>query len=171
MPRPRALALLLAAVVVVAGCSDDEAEPASPAGSREAFCAELRASIEDHLTIFDPTSPVSPDQTGAALDRLAAAAPPALAESVARLAEAFSDVAAALGGTDPSDPQARAALEALDLDEDAIAAAQADVEAYAVERCSIDLEAVNQASVPTTVPGTSLPPAAATTVPLTTVPG
>ena len=149
----RALTLFVVALAALGGCSDDEAEPAPGTGSREAFCAELRASLEDHLTVFDPTSPVSPAETSATLDRLAAAAPPPLADPVALLADSFSDVAAALGSTDPGSPAAREALEALDLDEDAIADAQAAVEAYAVEQCSIDLEAVNQASVPTTVPG------------------
>jgi hypothetical protein len=161
-----------------AGCSDDGAEALEP-GSREAFCAELRTAVEQHLTVFDPLDPVTPGDTTAALQRLAEAAPPELQPDVVLLADAFADVSEVLADVDPADAEAVERLEELDLDEDEIAAAQTAVTDYAADTCAINLQAINDASVPTTtVPRATVPPATAppttlaptTVAPTTTVP-
>jgi hypothetical protein len=159
---------LVVAALALTGCSDD-AEPPPSTGTREAFCLELRASVEQNLTVFDPEDPATPEQTRDALERLAAAAPPAVAADVQMLAGAFAAVADALAEIDPGDPDAAARLDELELDEAAITRAQEAVNAYVLEACGVDLEALNAASVPTTVPVTTAPPTtlapATTTVP------
>ncbi|HEY5697811.1 MAG TPA: hypothetical protein VIT01_09915 [Acidimicrobiales bacterium] len=169
------LRLLLALTLVVgagAGCSDDS--DGSATGSRREFCAELRAVVEAHLTIFDPLQPASREDTGQAMDRLAAAAPEAIATEMTRLADTFEAVVEVLDEVNPSDPDAADRLAALDIDEDEITAAQATVNAFALDKCRIDLAAINAESVPTTptTTPTTLPPATApaeTTVAPTTV--
>jgi hypothetical protein len=160
----------LAALVGLAGCSDDAEEPAAN-GSRDEFCAELRAAVEADLTVFDPLQPASPDQTRAAMARLADAAPDTIATEVRLLADAFAAVTEVLDEFDPADPEAVEELEALDLDEEEIAEAQDAVNAYARDECGIDLAAINAASVSTTTsttaPVSTVPP---TTVPATTTP-
>ncbi len=162
----RRLALLVVGLGVVAGCSDD-GDPADATGSRDAFCAELRAAVEADLTVFDPLQPVSPEDTQAAMDRLSDAAPAAIAAEVRLLDESFRAVTEVLDEVDLADPEAAAQIEALELDPEEIAAAQEAVAGYALDECGIDLAAINAASVPTTtVPATTVPP---TTVPPTTV--
>jgi len=170
---PLALALGLAVIGVV-GCSDDAEAPPST-GSEEAFCEELRATITDHVTIFDPLQPTSAEDTEAATARLADLAPAEVSESMRLLADTFAEVAAVLDEHEPTDPAAATALEELDIDQAAITEAQEAVTSYALTSCGIDLEAMNAASVTTTssVPTTTSPPAStATTVPPvdTTVP-
>ena len=160
----RRLALLALLGAVPSGCADDP----SGDGSREAFCTELRAAVEADLTVFDPLQPVSPDQTRAAMDRLAAAAPAPIAAEVVLLDESFAAVTEILDRLGRADPETAAEIEALDLDPEAIAGAQDAVAAYALEECGIDLAAINAASTGTTIPApTTVPP---TTVPPTTVP-
>jgi hypothetical protein len=163
----RRLALLVVGLGAVVGCADDGG-PDDGGGSRDAFCAELRTAVEADLTVFDPLQPVSPEDTRAAMTRLAAAAPPAIASEVQLLAESFTAVTEVLDQVDLADPEAAAQIEALELDPEEIAAAQDAVAAYALEECGINLAAINAASVPTTTPtGTTVP---ATSVPATTVP-
>ena len=126
-----------------AGCSDDS--DGSATGSRREFCAELRAVVEAHLTIFDPLQPASREDTGQAMDRLAAAAPEAIATEMTLLADTFEAVVEVLDEVNPSDPEAADRLAALDIDEDEIAAAQATVNAFALDKCRIDLAAINAA--------------------------
>jgi hypothetical protein len=170
------LRLLLALTLVVgagAGCSDDS--DGSATGSRREFCAELRAVVEAHLTIFDPLEPASREDTAQATDRLAAAAPEPIAAEMTLLADTFAAVVEVLDEVNPSDPEAADRLAALDIDEEEIAAAQATVNAYALDKCRIDLAAINAASVPTTstTTSTTVPPpttaATETTVAPTTV--
>ncbi|MET0882383.1 MAG: hypothetical protein ABWZ14_12625 [Acidimicrobiales bacterium] len=155
------LRLLLALTLVVgagAGCSDDN--DGSATGSRREFCAELRAVVEAHLTIFDPLQPASREDTGQAMDRLADAAPEAIATEMTRLADTFEAVVEVLDEVNPSEPEAADRLAALDIDENEIAAAQATVNAFALDKCRIDLAAINAESVPTTstTTSTTLPP-------------
>jgi hypothetical protein len=171
MRSPRLLLALTLLVGTGAACSD---EPAAT-GTRHEFCAELRAVVEAHLTVFDPLQPVSTDDTRDATDRLAAAAPEAVAPDMALLADTFAAVVDVLDRVDPSDPAAAERVAALDIDQDEITAAQAAVSDYALDHCRIDLAAINAASVPTTtttgpttgVTGTTVAP---TTVAPTTVP-
>lgn len=159
----RSARLLLALTLVVgagAACSDDTETPAVT-GSRDEFCAELRAAVEAHLTIFDPLAPASTDDTRAATERLAAAAPEDVAAEMALLADTFAAVVEVLDQVDPSDPEAADRLAALAIDQDEIAAAQTAVNTYARDECRIDLAAINEASVTTT----STPVAPPTTVP------
>jgi hypothetical protein len=156
--RLRLLLALTLVVGAVAGCSDDGGS--SGGGSRNAFCADLRAAVEAHLTIFDPLQPVSREDTRQATDRLAEAAPEAVATEMALLADTFAAVVEVLDEVNPSDPEAAERLAELDIDEDEIAAAQAKVSAYALDKCRIDLAAMNAASVSTTVPA---PPTTAAT--------
>jgi hypothetical protein len=165
VPPPR-LVLVALVVVMVTGCSDDSDQP-EVVGSKHAFCAELRAAVQQSLTVFDPVDPVTPGETTEELARLADAAPPALADDVRLLADAFAGVSEVLAEIDPSDPEAADRLAELDLDQDAIASAQEAVTAYARDDCGINLQAINDASVPTTAPPATLPPT--TTVPPTTV--
>jgi hypothetical protein len=170
------LRLLLALTLVVgagAGCADDSRSSAR--GSRDEFCAELRAAVEAHLTIFDPLQPVSREDTRRATDRLADAAPEAVATEMALLADTFAAVVEVLDEVNPSDPEAADRLADLDIDEDEIAAAQATVNAYALDKCRIDLAAMNAASVTTVLPiapttGATEPTVAPTSVVPTTVP-
>ena len=165
------LGLILALTLVISagvGCSDDGG--ASAPGSRDAFCAELRAAVEAHLTIFDPLQPVSREDTKQAMDRLADAAPEAVATEMALLADTFAAVVEVLDEVNPSDPEAADRLAELDIDEDEIAAAQAKVSAYALDKCRIDLAAMNAASVSTTLPAPPTTAATQTTVAPTTVP-
>jgi len=168
--RLRLVLVLVAFAVGTTACSDDAEDPAEATGTRETFCSELRVVVEDDLTIFDPLQPAGPDDTEAATARLADAAPAEVAEEMRLLADTFAEVTAVLDAVDPSDPEAAEQIEALDIDEGEIAAAQAAVSGYALDECGIDLAAINSASVttlpptPTTVPGTTLP---ATTVPPT----
>ena len=80
-----------------------------------------------------------------------------------------------LDEVNPSEPEAADRLAALDIDENEIAAAQATVNAFALDKCRIDLAAINAESVPTTstTTSTTLPPPttapAGTTVAPTTV--
>lgn len=153
------------AVALVAGCSGDDEAP--EAGSRDAYCAELRVAIEEDLTVFDPLRPVAVEDTSAALDRLSTAAPPVLADDLALLADAFDRVTEVLAEVDPSDPAAADRLEALDLDLEAIAAAQLTVARYSLEECAIDLAEINAASVTTVAPPVpTLPPTSTTTLPV-----
>jgi hypothetical protein len=162
----RSLRLLFALTVAVgagAACSGDGDAPAAT-GSRAEFCAELRAAVEAHLTIFDPRQPASTDDTREATDRLAQAAPDEVAADMALLADTFAAVVEVLDEVDPSDPEAADRLAALDIDQDEIGAAQTAVSDYARDECRIDLAAVNAASVTTTSSTTS------TTAPLTVPP-
>jgi hypothetical protein len=159
----RRLALLVVLGAVLSACADDTAD----AGSRQAFCTELRAAVEADLTVFDPLEPVSPDETRAAMDRLAVAAPDAIADEIALLDESFAAVTEVLDRVGLADPEAAAEIEALDLDPEEIAAAQEAVSGYARQECGIDLAAINAASTGTTLPPTTPAP---TTVPPTTVP-
>ena len=182
MRLPRLVLLLVAFGAGFTACTDDADAPEEATGTREAFCTELRVVIEGDLTIFDPVQPAGPDDTAAATARLADAAPAEVAEEMRLLADTFAEVTAVLDRVDPSDPGAAEQIEALDIDEDQIAAAQTAVTGYALDECGIDLAAINAASVttvppsgstsPTTVPGTvpstTVPPAA--TVVTTTVP-
>lgn len=171
MRLPRLVLVLVAVGAGITACSDDAEDPVEVTGSREAFCTELRVVVEGDLTIFDPLQPAGPDDTAAATARLADAAPAEVAEEMRLLADTFAAVTAVLEEVDPADPAAADQIEALAIDEDEIAAAQAAVAAYALDECLIDLAAINDASVttlpstsPTTVPGTTVPP---TTVPPT----
>jgi hypothetical protein len=162
---PLALAVGLVASGAV-GCSDDaEAPPAT--GSEEAFCTELRTAVTNHVTIFDPLTPTSAEDTRQATADLADAAPAEVAEDMGLLADTFAAVADVLDEHDAGDPEAVTALEALDIDEVAITDAQEAVSAYALDACGVDLAAINAASV-TTVPGSTTPPPPTTTA--TTVP-
>lgn len=174
LPRP---ALLLVAVAVgITACSDGGGT-GSATGTREAFCTELRAIVEADLTIFDPLHPAGPDDTENATARLADAAPADVAADMRLLADTFAEVTAVLDEVDPSDPAGAERIEALDIDDEEIAAAQAAVTGYSLAQCRIDLAAINAASVPTsstpsttvpvTVAPTTLPPATAVT---TTIP-
>jgi len=170
----RLLRLVLVPVAVAVGitaCSDDADDPAEVTGTRDAFCTELRVVVEGDLTIFDPLQPAGPDDTEAATARLADAAPAEVAEEMRLLADTFAEVTTVLDEVDPSDPAAAEQIEALDIDEDEIAAAQAAVTGYALDECGIDLAAINAASV-TTVPPTdpTTPTTVPGTVPPTTVP-
>ncbi len=170
MPAPRLIALVAVASVVGFGCSDDEGPPPAT-GDERTFCTELRRSIEEGVTVLDATAPVPSDQTAAALGRLAELAPAEVGEEVRLVADTFTAVQEVLATSPPGDPETAGRLEALDLDEGAIAEAQAAIGDYAVEACGVDLRAVNDAAVtttvpPTTVPGTTVPPA--TTVPTAT---
>ena len=166
---PLALPIGLLALGVV-GCSDDaEAPPVT--GTEEVFCAELRTAVTDDLTIFDPLAPTSPEETRDATERLADAAPGAIAEDMRLLADTFAAVTEVLDEHEPTDPELAEALADLDIDEVAVADAQEAVSTYALDTCGVDLEAINEASVSTTttslVPPTTLPPSTttATTVP------
>ena len=180
MRLPRLVLLLVAFGAGFTACADDADAPEEATGTREAFCTELRVVIEGDLTIFDPVQPDGPDDTAAATARLADAAPAEVAEEMRLLADTFAEVTAVLDRVDPSDPGAAEQIEALDIDEDQIAAAQTAVTGYALNECGIDLAAINAASVttvpttttpgtvsPTTLPPTTLPPASVVT---TTVP-
>jgi hypothetical protein len=169
----RVAPLLLAAGLLAggtSGCSDDaEPEPPPVTGTEEAFCVELRTAITEDSTIFDPLQPASPEDTEAATAALADAAPAEVAEPMRLLADTFAAVAGVLEAHDPADPEAAQAIEDLDLDQEAIGSAQATVLTYARDTCSIDVEAINAASVTTTTGVvTTLPPA--TTAPATTAP-
>jgi hypothetical protein len=175
--RVRRLPLVLVAIAAAtSGCSDDGGT-GSATGTREAFCTELRAVVEADLTIFDPLHPAGPDDTETATARLADAAPAEVADHMRLLADTFAEVTAVLDEVDPSDPAGAERIQALDIDDEEIAAAQAAVTGYSLAECRIDLAAINAASVPTsstpsttlpgTVPPTTLPPA---TVVTTTIP-
>ncbi len=175
--RVRRLPLVLVAIAAAtSGCSDDGGT-GSATGTREAFCTELRAVVEADLTIFDPLHPAGPDDTETATARLADAAPAEVADDMRLLADTFAEVTAVLDEVDPSDPAGAERIQALDIDDEEIAAAQAAVTGYSLAECRIDLAAINAASVPTsstpsttlpgTVPPTTLPPA---TVVTTTIP-
>ena len=90
--------VLVLVVVAAAGtaCSDDADAPAEATGTREAFCTELRAAIEGDLTVFDPLQPAGPDDTAAATERLADAAPAEVAAEMRLLADTFAAVATVL---------------------------------------------------------------------------
>lgn len=171
MRTPGRLAVAALLLLTPLACSDDGGDDgAGPdPGSRDAFCAELRAVVESGLTVFDPLQPTSPDDSADALDRLADAAPAAIAEDMRLLADEFAAIADLLAEVDPSDPEAAARLEELGIDPAASDAASAAVTDYARAECGIDLAALNAASASTTTP----PPTtiAATTVPPTTVAG
>lgn len=175
--RVRRLPLVLVAIAAAtSGCSDGGGT-GSATGTREAFCTELRAVVEADLTIFDPLHPAGPDDTETATARLADAAPAEVADDMRLLADTFAEVTAVLDEVDPSDPAGAERIQALDIDDEEIAAAQAAVTGYSLAECRIDLAAINAASVPTsstpsttlpgTVPPTTLPPA---TVVTTTIP-
>lgn len=166
MRLPRSILVLVAVVAGITGCSDDTDPPTEVTGTREAFCTELRVVVEGDLTIFDPLQPAGPEDTEAATERLADAAPAEVATEMRLLADTFAAVTTVLDEVDPSDPEAAEQITALDIDEEEIATAQAAVAGYALDACRIDLAAINAASV-TTVPPTTVPP---TTVPGTTVP-
>jgi hypothetical protein len=175
--RVRRLLLVLVAIAAATNACSDDGGTASPTGTREAFCTELRAVVEADLTIFDPLHPAGPDDTETATTRLADAAPAEVADDMRLLADTFAAVTAVLDEVDPSDPARAERIEALDIDDEEIAAAQAAVTGFALAQCRIDLAAINAASVttsstetttvPGTVPPTTLPPA---TVVTTTVP-
>lgn len=171
--------LLAALVVLLPACSDDDgsADTGNSTGSRDAFCGELRTVVQSGLTVFDPLQPAAPDDSAAALDRLADAAPTEIAEPMALLAEEFAAIAELLAEVDPSDPEAAERLDELGIDPAASDAASQAVTDYARDRCGIDLAALNAASASTTttalgatttVPGTTPPPP---TAPATTVAG
>ena len=137
--------------------------------------------IEGDLTIFDPLQPAGPEDTAAATDRLADAAPAEVAAEMRLLADTFAAVATVLDEVDPSDPEAADQIAALDIDEDEIAAAQAAVTGYALDECrhrpgrhqrrlgdhrAADDDARRRCP-PTTLPPTTVPPASVVT---TTVP-
>ncbi len=168
----RLSALALGSVLLAlgaVGCSDDDAEAPPVTGTEEAFCAELRTAVTNHVTIFDPLAPTSAEDTRDATDRLATAAPTDIAEPMRLLADTFAAVTEVLDEHEPTDPDLAAALEDLDIDEAAIADAQAAVSAYALDACGIDLDAINDASVTTTTSlstPTTLPPATTTATPV-----
>ena len=170
------LVLVVALVAGAGACSDDDsADPPPATGTDEDFCTALRTAITEDTTIFDPLQPTSPGETEDATDRLAAAAPPEIADAMRLLADSFAQVAEVLAEHDPSDPEAAQAIADLELDEVAITEAQGEVSTYARDTCGIDIEAINAASVTTTtgvptsttLPGTTLPPVVETTAPPT----
>jgi hypothetical protein len=165
--------LALAVGVLVPGavaCSDDAEDPPPATGTEDAFCRELRTTVVEHDTIFDPLQPTTAEETQAATARLADAAPAEVAEPMRLLADTFADVAGVLEEHDPSDPETPEALAELGIDEDAIADAQEAVSTYALEVCGIDLDAINAASVTTTPAAPTATTVPSTTLPATTVP-
>lgn len=166
--RSRRLLLTLVVVVGAAACSDDAGETVG-AGSRDAFCTELRAAIEADLTVFDPMQPASTEDTRAAMARLAEAAPAAVSDEVHLLSATFTAVTEVLDDVDADEPEAADRIEALAIDQDAVAAAQQTVSAYALDECRIDLAAINAASV-STPPTSTTAVTATTTVTPTTLP-
>ena len=165
--RVRRLLLVLVAIAAATNACSDDGGTGSSTGTREAFCTELRAVVEGDLTIFDPLHPAGPDDTETATARLADAAPAEVADDMRLLADTFAAVNGVLDEVDPSDPTGAERIEALDIDDQEIAAAQAAVSGYSLAQCRIDLAAINAASVTSSsTPGTTVPG----TVPPTTMP-
>lgn len=163
MSRLRALACGATVTVVLvlgaAACGDDR-KP-----DQEAFCTELRQSIDQNITVFDPQDPADPDEAVATLRMLADLAPDDIRPDVVVLRDAFVALADAIAELDLDDPDAAAELADVELDEARIAEAQTAMAAYGRDPCRIPL-LNGPDSVTTTVPVTTVP---APTVPATTV--
>lgn len=179
----RFLAVVAAVAVglgAVAGCSED--------WDAAAFCERLAstASVDAALERFDPLDPAGTAATFAEaadrLDGLADAAPSEVEDSARLIADAVSEVVSALRVVHRDDPNgAVAALDRLSDRSDELAAAGAELEAYAADECGAPLTPTPTTApgatapgtiapgvaVPTTAPAPTLP---ATTAPATTVP-
>jgi hypothetical protein len=148
------LAVLAAGLLLVgAACGEDDR------ADTDAFCAELRQSIDQNVTVFDPQDPADPAEAVATLDELVALAPEAIEPEVVVLRNAFADLAGAIDDLDLNDPGAAEELATVELDEERIAKAQSAMAAYGRDPCRIPL-----LSGPTSV-STTLPPTETTVAP------
>ena len=151
--------LLVALVLLLGACGEeDRADQAT-------FCTELRQSIDQNVTVFDPQDPADPEEARATLDELAALAPDEIEPDIVVLRDAFDELAGAITDLDLDDPSAAEALAAIDLDEERIIRAQTAMATYARSPCRIPL-LNGPASATTTVPPTTTTPP--TTAPSTT---
>jgi hypothetical protein len=151
----RAGALLIAAVLTLAACSEEDR------ADQEAFCTELRQSIDQNVTVFDPQDPADPEEARATLDELAALAPDEISADVVVLRDAFAELAGAIADLDLEDPSAADTLADIELDEERIARAQAAMAAYGRDTCRIPL--LNGPPSVTTAPTTTTVPPSTTT--------
>jgi hypothetical protein len=145
----RAGALLAAATVLIAACGSEDRS------DQGACCTELRQSIDQNVTVFDPQDPADPAEAEATLDELVALAPSEIEADVVVLRDAFAQLAAAIDDVDLEDASAADRLAGIELDEERIARAQAAMAAYGRDPCRIPLlsgPAAATTSAPTTAP-------------------
>jgi hypothetical protein len=125
--------LLIVLALVVTSCGDEDR------ADQDAFCAELRQSIDQNVTVFDPQDPADPEEARATLDELAALAPEVIRPDVVVLRDAFAELAGAIAELDLEDPSAADSLAEIELDEERIARAQTAMAAYGRDPCRIPL--------------------------------
>jgi hypothetical protein len=162
--RTAALLVIPALGLGLASCGSENR------ADQDAFCTELRQSIDQNVTVFDPQDPADPEEATATLDELAALAPEEIGPDVVVLRDVFADLADAIAEIDLQDPAAADTLAGVELDEERIAAAQSSMVAYARNTCRIPLlngpaSATTTTSIPT--PTTTTPPSAPTSTPVT----
>ena len=154
----RTSGLALAVVLVLSACGEEDR------ADQEAFCTELRQSIDQNVTVFDPQDPADPEEARDALDELVALAPPAIEPDIVVLRDAFADLADAIDDLDLQDPSAADMLAEVELDEEGIVRAQTAMAAYGRDPCRIPLlngpDSVTTTEVTTTtlVGPTTVPP-------------
>jgi hypothetical protein len=158
--RAGGLLLVLTLTLAVAGCGDEDR------ADQEAFCAELRQSIDQNVTVFDPQDPADPTEAIATLDELVALAPAEIEAEVVVLRDAFTGLADAIADVDPEDPSGADRLAEVDLDEERITRAQEAMAAYGRDPCRVPL-LEGPGSATTTTPTTTTVPESTTTSVLT----
>ncbi|CAN5680020.1 hypothetical protein BH20ACT2_BH20ACT2_19370 [soil metagenome] len=166
MPRPpaRALAAVVAAVVLAMGCSGG-------GGSEEAFCAAL-PDVPPLSLVLDQLEALDREETQGALattlERYAElddAAPDEIDGDVATVTDLVTEIADALA-VDAEDPVTAAErLTTIDPATDEVGAAADRIAVYASERCDIDLNPTTTSVAPPPPPP---PPPSPEATPTTT---